>query len=629
MADERVLVVGDSAAARARVIEDALRAGGYLTAEAEPDVARARAAAFDPHVVVAMWPADEAEPRWLRDLSSAFPVVAVVPQRSADDVLAALAAGAVTAVAQPAAPGDVAAAVGRALQSSYVRRERDALRDLTVRQHQEFSTLHGIAKTIASLLRVDEILGQVVSAAVELTGADEGSLLLIDEDSGELYLRASKNLNEAARNLRVKVEDSLMGEVIRTRRPAIVAADDFLKVKTYFLVKALLNVPLLIGERAIGVLSVDLKRSGHGFTDYDTRLLSVLADYAAIALENARLYGSAENERVKLTTILRDAQDAVIVTDPELRLILANPAARAAFGLGDGVGARLSDAVDNAALLELFDHGRSRRNWHAEILLADGRTLQGQLSELHGIGFGAVLQDISRLKELDRIKSDFISIVLHDLRTPLTTIRGYIELLPRVGPLNELQEEFVRRVERGTVNIVELIADLLDVNRIEAGLDWEMEPVDPAHIVDQAVAALRQAAEVKQHTLAVDIQPLPTILGNSRRLQQAISNLISNAIKYTPAGGQIGVSARQDGDFVMVQVRDSGIGIAQPDQVRIWDKFYRVESDETFSIVGTGLGLSIVKTVIERHKGRVWVESAPGSGSLFTMVLPRYAPETA
>jgi len=631
MTGGKVLVVDDNAS-RAWLIERVLHPAGYTTADAAGfDEARQRVPAFEPDVIVTGWPMDGDDGlRLLREYGASIPCVVTLraAHRSLAAVEEALAAGAVDALVRPLEEDRVAASIERALRWKRLAREHDALREQAERQVQEFCALSAIGRTITSLLYVDEILAQVVSAAVELTQADEGLLLLLDPDTGELYLRASKNIDEsAARNLRVRVNDSLMGEVIQSGRPIMVGGGQGVKVKTSFLVKSLLAVPMSVGRRVIGVLSVDHKLSSRVFSDNHVRLLSTLADYAVIAIENARLYWAAEGERERLHTILRDTQDAVIVTDPEMRIVLANHAARAAFGLSeDVVGARLPDVIRAPALLDLFDQRKQRgRNWRAEVPLDDGRTMQAQLSEFKGIGFGVVLQDISSLKELDRIKSDFISIVSHDLRTPLTTIRGYVELLPRVGSLNDVQRQFVERIERSTMSIVELIADLLDVSRIEAGLDKEMEPTDLTRIVREVSALLRSTAEAKRQTLIVDASPLPHILGHGRRLEQVVANLIGNAIKYTPEGGRIEVSLREDGEFAVLRVRDTGIGITPEDQARIFDKFYRVETDATLAIAGTGLGLSIVKSIVEKHKGRVWVDSEPGVGSVFTVVLPKYA----
>jgi signal transduction histidine kinase len=182
----------------------------------------------------------------------------------------------------------------------------------------------------------------------------------------------------------------------------------------------------------------------------------------------------------------------------------------------------------------------------------------------------------------------------------------------------------VARVEYSMTNIVSLISDLLDIGRIEAGVDWEMKPLALETIVREAVDDLQPEAALAHQQLVAQLTPLPLVVGNARRLRQVVNNLVSNGLKYTPAGGQISVAAREDGDFIFVQVRDTGIGITLDDQRQIFDKFYRVHSEATERINGSGLGLSIVKAIVEKHNGRVWVESEPGKGSTFTVVLPRY-----
>jgi two-component system NtrC family sensor kinase len=279
-------------------------------------------------------------------------------------------------------------------------------------------------------------------------------------------------------------------------------------------------------------------------------------------------------------------------------------------------------------VIDLFEQRHTEEFvWRADITLPDNRVLQGQLSHLPGVGYGAVLRDITRLKELDRIKSEFVAIVSHDLRTPLTTIRGYVSLLPRVGPLNDQQQDFVLRVERSMDSIVDLISDLLDIGKIEAGVDWEMTAVPLHEVVREVAERLRPNAELHHQTLSVNVSDLSPVLGSQRRLEQVAANLISNAIKYTPDHGRIGVALHEDDGFLVLQVSDTGIGISLEDQRHIFDKFYRVESEATEKISGTGLGLSIVKAIIKKHSGRVWVHSELGKGSIFTVLLPRYAEE--
>ena len=337
----------------------------------------------------------------------------------------------------------------------------------------------------------------------------------------------------------------------------MLSGNDLRKVQTSLLVKSILGVPLSVGDKVIGVLTVENQVSPRSFGKHDVHLLTTLADQAAIAIENARLFRAAERERAKLGTILREMQDVVIVTDDELRIVLANAAACEAFQLNDtAIGQPLAEVVAVQPLIDLFEQRNTEDFvWRADITLPDGRVLQGQLSQLEGVGYGAVLRDITRLKELDRIKSEFVSIVSHDLRTPLTSIRGYVSLLPRVGPLTDMQQDFVARVERSMDSIVDLIADLLDIGKIEAGVDWEMHAVALHTVVREVVERLQPTADLHQHTLTVDVPDLPPVSGNLRRLEQVAANLIGNAIKYTPDNGSINVSLHEDDGFLILQVQ--------------------------------------------------------------------------
>jgi signal transduction histidine kinase len=169
---------------------------------------------------------------------------------------------------------------------------------------------------------------------------------------------------------------------------------------------------------------------------------------------------------------------------------------------------------------------------------------------------------------------------------------------------------------------------LLDIGKIEAGVDWEMHAVAFHAVVRDVIERVRPMADACHQTFVVDVPELPPVLGNQRRLDQVVVNLISNAIKYTPDNGGINISLREDDGFLILQVHDSGIGISLEDQRHIFEKFYRVESDATAKISGTGLGLSIVKAIIKKHSGRVWVESELGQGSTFTVLLPQYTDKT-
>ena len=630
MSAEHILIIDDSADSRRWIIDSVIRPAGYNVIEADNVVsARAILATVKPHVVVLnVEIGPEGGLPLLAMREATLPVIVLTTHRSLDEVAAALNAGAFDVLIRPFEPERLASSIARALKIAKVVNERDALREQTEHQVQEFNAIYTVGKLMTGMLDVERILTLVVTAAANLTHAEEGTLMLVDPGSGELYLRASHNMADATtRNLRVQVSDSLIGRVLQSRRPIMMSGNDLLKVQTWFLVRSILCVPLIAGNHVTGVLSVHNRISGHAFNEHEVHLLSTLADYAAIAIETARLYSQADRERAQLDTILRGIQDVVLVTDPNMRILLVNNAACETFNLSRKVvGRPLAEVMQIQAVRDLFDPDKLQsRAWRAEIILPDGRTLQGQVAKLGGVGYGAVMHDISRLKELDLIKSEFVSIVSHDLRTPLTTIRGFVNLLPRVGPLNPQQMEFVNRVERSMSDIVDLISDLLDIGKIEAGLDWQMETIELQSLVTKTVERVRPNAEELKHTLITNIAECAQVQGNARRLEQVIANLIGNAIKYTPEGGKIEVVLKEDGDFLVLQVRDNGIGISVEDQHHIFDKFYRVESEATQNIGGSGLGLSIVKAIAEKHQGRVWVESELGKGSTFTMLLPKQA----
>jgi len=379
------------------------------------------------------------------------------------------------------------------------------------------------------------------------------------------------------------------------------------------------------------VLGVDNRQTRRALSEADFGPLTALADYAAIAIENARLYAHTNAERSKLDTILQKTGEGVIVVDDSNRVVLINAAARAALNLPDTpvIGKPIPDVIHHADLRDLLTRPSSTQNRRAEIALDDNRVLNAHLTPIEGIGRAVVMQDITHLKQLDKIKSEFVTAVSHDLRSPLTAILGYVELMGRVGPINDQQKEFIRRVRISVNAITNLITDLLDLGRIEAGFDTQKEPANFPLVVRYSVEALAAKAEIKHQKLVVNLpETLPPVYANPVRLRQMASNLIENAIKYTPEGGTVSVSVFMDDDQQILTVTDTGIGILLADQPYIFDKFYRAKSVPD-DITGTGLGLSIVKSIVENHNGRIWVDSKPGSGSTFVAVLPTHVESKA
>lgn len=245
------------------------------------------------------------------------------------------------------------------------------------------------------------------------------------------------------------------------------------------------------------------------------------------------------------------------------------------------------------------------------------------------IGRIIALRDITRERELDKMKTDFISVVSHELRTPLTSIKGYTDLLlsGAAGENSEIQTEFLGIIQLSTTRLSNLINDILDISRIESGtLKIKHEPIDYRHLVADTLRLMKAAADAKDISMDAALpETIPPVRGDADKVTQVLTNLVSNAIKYTPQGGWVKVSLEVTGDTsVTTCVADSGIGVAPEDQAKLFQRFFRADNTSTREAGGTGLGLVIAKTLIELMGGTIWLQSEPGRGSRFSFTLPLF-----
>jgi signal transduction histidine kinase len=240
------------------------------------------------------------------------------------------------------------------------------------------------------------------------------------------------------------------------------------------------------------------------------------------------------------------------------------------------------------------------------------------------IGASTIARDVTERKQLEQMKDDFVGTVSHELRTPLTAIKGFIELVSDgdVGPLTEGQREFLQIASRNADRLGSLINDLLDVNRIDSQrLEIRSEPTNLAAVLEDVVATFRPMAQSKGLAFQTRIDRLPPILGDGPRLVQVFTNLVSNAIKYTP-GGEVGLRARVAQNGVEIVIHDTGIGLSPDEQGQLFTKFFRARNPIVTDSGGTGLGLVIAKAIVEKHHGTIEVASVAGEGTRFRVVLP-------
>jgi len=346
--------------------------------------------------------------------------------------------------------------------------------------------------------------------------------------------------------------------------------------------------------------------------------------------------GDLEREQAKATAVLDAMVEGVIATDGHDHIILLNERARGIFGLGPMrvEGRPLLEVVRNVNLHDVLAAGREASDGSVvsrEVKLVEPveRVLQAHAVGLRfpggERGVVMILHDITELRRLEQVRTEFIANVSHELRTPLTAIQGYLETLLD-GALEEREHarKFLEIVFRHTERLGRLTDDLTDLSNIELGkVSLRLEPTSLTDIVDSALAIIAPRASAGQVKVEAHLPAdLPPVLGDRDRLSQILINLVDNAVKYTPKGGQVAVGGRVEGGMVEVAVRDTGVGIPKADLPRLTERFYRVDKARSRDLGGTGLGLAIVKHLVLAHGGELFIESELWKGTVVRFTLP-------
>lgn len=499
------------------------------------------------------------------------------------------------------------------------------------RRATELSILNEVGRALSAAVDLDELVETIYRQVGRLLDTTNFYIALYEAESDTWQTLLEAEEGKRMPPERQPAEAGLTGYIIRHKCPLLFhrqeEIDAFERDQAILPLgrpgRSYLGVPLIATDRVVGVMAIQSFEQDHLYSEEDQALFATIAAQAAGAIEKARLYGETERERGKLAAVLAGATDVVLVSDDAGRLLLLNPAAEQAFGVraGEVVGRPLAEALPIPALVELFQRGvRGSPPAVAEIPLDEQRSLYASVSRVPEVGYVAVMQDISAFKRLERMKNDFVATVSHDLRAPLTSIHGYAELL--MGMVEGTGRDLARRIRDISEQMAELIGDLLDLGRIEAGVEVVRRPCSLEDLAQEALRDIERQAELREVAVTSSIGRLPPVWGDPLLLRRVLDNLLGNALKYTPAGGRIAVRGRQEGDQVLLEVQDTGIGIPRDALPRLFSKFYRVKSLDTEGIPGTGLGLAIVKSIVELHGGKVWLESEPGKGSTFGFALP-------
>jgi two-component system phosphate regulon sensor histidine kinase PhoR len=398
----------------------------------------------------------------------------------------------------------------------------------------------------------------------------------------------------------------------------------------------------LVDERVIGVMNVLNKRFDEDFGNEDMRLLEMLAEQAAAVISKAQLYIQLTEEKEELQDAFESINVGVIVVNSRGVVRLLNPAAADMLRVSDEeyAGRQMEEAIpagDVRDLLEVSLEAGEERAVEITMGEDDSQVYQAQTTLMQSEQNGeiesvvAIFNDITEIRQVERMKTAFVSTVSHELRTPLTSIKGFISTLLEddEGMYDEeTRREFLIIINEECNRLTRLISDLLNISKIESGrgLDMQLSDVDLRQLLNR-VAANHQPY-TKKHRIIADVpDAMEPIRADADKLTQILDNLVGNAVKYSPNGGTVEIAAADEGNTVRIDVTDEGLGIPERHRDRIFQRFHQVDDDmDHRSISGTGIGLYLVQHLAHAHGGRVWLESSVvGEGSTFSLRLPKNA----
>jgi signal transduction histidine kinase/PleD family two-component response regulator len=500
-----------------------------------------------------------------------------------------------------------------------VKKAEDNIR----RRNRELSLLPEIGKELSARTDINELLTILLRRSVETLGAISGYILIINPDNTQL----KKSFSTSEIDIEFPKLDEFFGIIAESHQGLIISdtrRDERWQAGQMNLFHSAVIVPMFGRNTLLGLL-VLVHEQAEYFESEHLLLLQAIASQAAIAIENARLYSNIAHEQKKLATVLQHATEAILMLDAEGRLILINPAGEKLFTDYEAkLGKPLARVSGYDTLIKLLDEAlESDKPRSGEVVWPDQRTFSVLISPIEEGGCVIILHDVTQFKTLERVKNEFISIASHDLKNPISIIIGFSDLLLKAGPLNDAQREFVKQIHSTSENMNELVQNLLQFAKIDMGGVLKKESLDVNSLLAEIKEEFQPQAEAKKQTLQfMNGEEHLKILGDSVQLKQALRNLVGNAIKFTAKNGSIHLSVEKGMDEVLIHIKDSGYGIPADDLPFIFDRFYRVRSEDVKGIEGNGLGLAIVKSIVEQNGGHVSVLSEPGKGSCFSFNLP-------
>jgi PAS domain S-box-containing protein len=516
------------------------------------------------------------------------------------------------------------------------------LTDFRVRQREY---LLEISRALTAQLDVNSVLRRILEVAAELLASNVG-LIVLRQDDGSFAPRASYGLPAQYLPLfaplwtdppiRNRAGDWTVPQLQR-KAAAIARASNFG-------LRQAVTIPMIVGDRLVGMIFIFRAYSGM-FSANDQQVLQSFADQAAIAVHNAQLYQQQRREKQRLDAIIDATADGVLILDSAHAITVFNRALARMTGLNaeHAIGRQHDELMiidvkrAGLTLSEAEANGWPLRENSTIYVEGDLRRVDGSHVPV-GVTYAALfdrddrvvniianVRDMTRLREADDLKNTFISVISHELKTPVALIKGYAGTLRREDAKWDAAtiRDSVGVIEEEADRLTRLIDNLLDASRLQAGgLKLNMSDVALDQLARHMVEKF--SVEAQAHPIVLDFPPdLPTVPADAARIEQVLSNLINNAIKYSPPNTSIRIAGQATPREVTITVADQGIGIPLEEQAHVFERFYRVDDALTRRTQGSGLGLYLAKAVIDAHHGRIWVKSVPGQGSAFSFALPR------
>lgn len=497
--------------------------------------------------------------------------------------------------------------------------------DIIRRRNRELNLLPEIGRELSARLDLKDLANVLLKRTVETLGAAQGNLLILS--GGKVVENFQVSALSSNERPPLALPDQLLAHIQNEKQGLIfedARHDPLWKQPQGAGLPSAVIAPLNGRRNLLGLLILLHEQEKYFSTDH-LLLLQAIASQAAIAMENSRLYNDMIQEEKRLAAVLHHAAEAILLFDGSGNLTLLNPAAEKLFtDFKANLHQPLPAERGYDALIELLRDARdSQATKSAEVVWPDKRTFNVLVTPIEEGGQVVILHDVSHFKDLEQVKNEFIATASHDLKNPITAITGFSTLLGQAGPLNEQQQDFVKRIQSSAQTMSELVQNMLSLAQLDLKASKKFEQVEMQALLKEMADEFTPQAREKSQTLQTSLPSQPVFIeGDGLQLRQALRNLINNAIKYTPSGGSISLRASNQTGKLVLDVEDNGYGIPSTDLPFIFDRFYRVRNGKSHEIEGNGLGLAIVKSIVDQHGGQISVTSEPGKGSCFTVTLP-------